>query len=112
MFSLSRCSRTPRPVTGVVPPSPTPSAPRPQVELRILAHFSCDTGLCATLSDPAQDPFRMLAASWMGVAQDQVGGTGRGLLRLYGWCNLLTHSGEVSQGPVAWGTERGIRPGG
>ena len=38
-----------------------------------MAHFAQDEGLCATLRDPHQDPFRRLAAQWLHAPEDQVG---------------------------------------
>lgn len=43
-----------------------------QVELRMMAHFSGDTVLCEQLSQPGADPFRGLAARWLGCSMDQV----------------------------------------
>ena len=45
-----------------------------QIELRLMAHFAKDEGLCAILRDPNQDPFRRLAAQWLHAPEDQVGG--------------------------------------
>lgn len=45
-----------------------------QIELRLMAHFAKDEGLCATLRDPNQDPFRRLASQWLHAPEDQVGG--------------------------------------
>ncbi|DBA82952.1 TPA: hypothetical protein ACH3X1_006731 [Trebouxia sp. C0004] len=41
------------------------SADYSQIELRLVAHFAQDAGLCATLRDVTQDPFRRLAAQWL-----------------------------------------------
>ena len=43
-----------------------------QVELRLMAHFSGDEGLCTMLSIPGADPFKAMAARWHGVTQEQV----------------------------------------
>lgn len=43
-----------------------------------MAHFSGDQGLCAQLGLAGRDPFRGLAALWLGGDQEQVGGEGRG----------------------------------
>ena len=43
-----------------------------QMELRMMAEASGDAGLCAMLRDPAQDPFRSLAARWKNVRPWQV----------------------------------------
>ncbi|GMH38125.1 hypothetical protein BSKO_06009 [Bryopsis sp. KO-2023] len=48
------------------------SADYAQLELRIMAHFSGDEGLCQILSEPDGDPFRMLAARWKNCDEDQV----------------------------------------
>ena len=55
------------------------SADYRQIELRVLAHFSGDEGLCATLADPSFDPFVQLASKWLRIPHDKVcGGEGRG----------------------------------
>ncbi|EIE23289.1 hypothetical protein COCSUDRAFT_42188 [Coccomyxa subellipsoidea C-169] len=43
------------------------SADYAQMELRLMAHMSGDTRLIATLSDPAQDPFKHWAAQWLRI---------------------------------------------
>lgn len=48
------------------------SADYSQLELRLMAHFSGDGGLCDTLRDPTQDPFRTLAAHWQQMPLQQV----------------------------------------
>lgn len=48
------------------------SADYSQIELRLMAHFAQDEGLCSTLRDPNQDPFRRLAAQWLQAPEDQV----------------------------------------
>ncbi len=49
------------------------SADYGQLELRLMAHFSADAGLVATLSDPSQDPFTLYASQWLRTPRDQVG---------------------------------------
>ncbi|KAL4426098.1 hypothetical protein ABPG77_002684 [Micractinium sp. CCAP 211/92] len=49
------------------------SADYRQIELRMLAHFSGDEALCAMLADGQQDPFALLAASWLGKPLGEVG---------------------------------------
>ena len=44
-----------------------------QIELRLMAHFAQDTGLCDTLRDLNQDPFRRLAAQWLNRPECEVG---------------------------------------
>lgn len=46
-----------------------------QIELRMMAHFSEDPDLVATLCDPTQDVFRSLAAKWKGIEPSHVGAT-------------------------------------
>lgn len=48
------------------------SADYAHLELRIMAHFSQDQGLCRVLCDSNSDPFRMLAAQWQQCNQDEV----------------------------------------
>lgn len=43
-----------------------------QIELRMMAHLSGDAGLVAMLCDSSKDPFRCLAAGWLGCGEDQV----------------------------------------
>jgi hypothetical protein len=47
-----------------------------QLELRLMAHFSGDAGLRAMLAQPGGDPFRLLAARWLGVAKPEQVGAG------------------------------------
>lgn len=49
------------------------SADYSQIELRLVAHFAKDAGLCATLRDVTQDPFRRLAAQWLRAPENEVG---------------------------------------
>jgi len=53
------------------------SADYGQLELRLMAHFSADAGLVATLSDPSQDPFTLYASQWLRTPRDQVGSAWR-----------------------------------
>ena len=42
-----------------------------QIELRIMAHYSRDEGLCTLLRDGLTDPFCQWAAQWHELAPDQ-----------------------------------------
>jgi DNA polymerase theta len=44
-----------------------------QIELRVMAHFSCDESLLAALTRPDVDPFVEMAASWLRLDKAQVG---------------------------------------
>jgi hypothetical protein len=44
-----------------------------QIELRLMAHFSCDESLLAALMRPDVDPFVEMAASWLKLDKAQVG---------------------------------------
>lgn len=57
------------------------SADYAQMELRLMAHMSGDARLIATLSDPAQDPFKHWAAQWLRIPPHSV--RGRTFLCLY-----------------------------
>ena len=48
------------------------SADYSQLELRILAHLSEDTGLCSVLSKPNGDVFRGIVSVWKKKKQEQV----------------------------------------
>lgn len=48
------------------------SADYAQIEVRMMAHFSGDTGLLALLSTPGGDLFRMIAAKWASVEESEV----------------------------------------
>lgn len=48
------------------------SADYAHLELRIMAHFSQDQGLCRVLRDSQCDPFKMLAAQWQLCNPDEV----------------------------------------
>jgi DNA polymerase theta len=52
-----------------------------QIELRLMAHFSCDASLLAALARPGADPFVEMAASWLRLDKAQVGLTVSGLRR-------------------------------
>ncbi|KAL1315068.1 hypothetical protein HN51_041855 [Arachis hypogaea] len=43
-----------------------------QIELRVMAHFSKDSSLIELLSKPDGDAFTMIAARWIGCAEDSV----------------------------------------
>lgn len=48
------------------------SADYAQVEIRMMAHFSGDTGLVALLTTPGGDLFRMIAAKWASIEESEV----------------------------------------
>jgi DNA polymerase theta len=48
-----------------------------QIELRLMAHFSCDEALLAALMRPDVDPFVEMAASWLRLDKAQVGAHGK-----------------------------------
>ncbi|EFN55218.1 hypothetical protein CHLNCDRAFT_52598 [Chlorella variabilis] len=57
------------------------SADYRQIEFRLMAHFSGDPGLARVFSEDGADPFRLLAAQWLGAPQEQArprGWLGRG----------------------------------
>lgn len=43
-----------------------------QIEIRLMAHFSGDSGLIAQLSDPKGDLFRLITSNTLGIPQDRV----------------------------------------
>ncbi|GAB4817305.1 hypothetical protein N2152v2_004351 [Parachlorella kessleri] len=54
------------------------SADYRQIELRLMAHFSRDASLLKLFAEEGGDPFRVLAAQWLGVHEGQVNKEQRG----------------------------------
>ncbi|KAK3250240.1 hypothetical protein CYMTET_40375 [Cymbomonas tetramitiformis] len=74
-----------------------------QLELRIMAHYSCDEGLLKVLKLKGHegDPFRQLAAIWKGIAIDAVGPSDRN------WAKQLAYGLLYGKGANTFASEMG-----